>query len=226
MSVTGTVGASGADRPLRRDAERNRQLILQTAHRVFADRGLDVSLDEIAQQAGVGVGTVYRRFPTKEALVEALFEQRLQAVVEIGQQALTDPDPWRGLLTFFERVSDMLANDRGLREVTLGTRYGREHVSDLRESLQPIATELVAKAQADGRLRADLSATDLPLLSLMVAAVADYTHHAHPDAFRRYITIVIDGLSTGRADTTPLPFGPLTDDQVDQAMRTWHPPRR
>ena len=226
MPITDTVGASGADRPLRRDAERNRQRILQTAHRVFADRGLDVSLDEIAQHADVGVGTVYRRFPTKEALVEALFEQRLQAVVAVGREALADPDPWRGLITFFERASDMLANDRGLREVTLGTRYGREHVSDLRDSLQPIVTELVARAQADGRLRADLSATDLPLLSLMVAAVADYTRHAQRDAFRRYITIVIDGLSAGRADMTPLPFGPLTEDQVDQAMQTWHPPRR
>src|SRR4051794_32283466 len=122
MSVTDTVGAGGADRPLRRDAERNRQRILQTAEQVFADRGLDVSLDEIAQQADVGVGTVYRRFPTKEALVEALFVRRLREVVGVGREALADPDPWRGLVTFIERASDLLANDRGLREVMLGTR--------------------------------------------------------------------------------------------------------
>jgi AcrR family transcriptional regulator len=100
MPVTDATQPSEADRPLRRDAERNRLRILETAQQVFADRGLDVSLDEIAQHADVGVGTVYRRFPTKEALVDAVFEHRLEQLVAIGREALADTDAWRGLVAF------------------------------------------------------------------------------------------------------------------------------
>ena len=88
-----TTGPASGARPLRRDAERNRQRILAAAAEVFNERGLDVSLDEIARHAGVGVGTVYRRFSTKEELVEALFMERLGAVAAIAEQALKAPDP-------------------------------------------------------------------------------------------------------------------------------------
>ncbi|WP_030434798.1 TetR/AcrR family transcriptional regulator [Actinoplanes subtropicus] len=225
MTLTGT-GRDRADRPLRRDAERNRQRILRTAHRVFAERGLDVSLDEIAQRADVGVGTVYRRFPTKEALVEELFERRLQEVVEIGQQALADPDPWRGLITFIDGACAQQAGDRGLREVMLGARYGNDRVARVRDSFQPIVAELVARAHAGGRLRADFAGTDVPLLAAMVNAVADYAREVNADVWRRYLTILIDGIAASRVDGTPLPVAPLDEDQVDRAMRSWHPHSR
>jgi AcrR family transcriptional regulator len=85
-------------RPLRRDAERNRQKILSAAAEVIAERGLDATLDDVARQAGVGVGTVYRRFPGKEALAEALFDERLGTLAAIAEHALADPDPWAGLV--------------------------------------------------------------------------------------------------------------------------------
>src|SRR5215468_12724774 len=91
-------------RPLRRDAERNRQRILKAAAEVFNERGLDVSLDEIARHAGVGVGTVYRRFRTKEELIEALFMDRLDSITAIGEEAFASPDPWSGLVFFMERM--------------------------------------------------------------------------------------------------------------------------
>src|SRR5215468_9554997 len=112
-----------APRPLRRDAERNRQLILRAASEVFTSRGLQASLDDVAQQAGVGVGTVYRRFPDKEALVEALFEERIQAM-----KALAEPDSWTALVTFLESVCAALATDHGLREILMFASYGRDRV--------------------------------------------------------------------------------------------------
>jgi AcrR family transcriptional regulator len=210
-------------RPLRRDAERNRQRILAAAQQAFADRGLDVSLDEIAAQAGLGVGTVYRRFASKEALVEALFEDRLGEVVAAGERALADPDAWRGLVTFLEGSNALHGFDRGLREVLLGSRFGHEHVARVRESLQPIVTTLVARAQEQGRLRPDAAATDIPLIAIMLGSVVDYTRHVQPEIWRRCLAVIIDGLRAGVAEPTPMHPGPLDHDEVDQAMRSWHP---
>ena len=117
-----------APRPLRRDAERNRQLILRAAAEVFTSRGLQASLDDVAQHAGVGVGTVYRRFPDKEALVEALFEERIQAVVALAEKALAEPDSWAGLVSFLESACTELATDHGLREILMFATYGRDRV--------------------------------------------------------------------------------------------------
>ena len=97
---------AGPARPLRRDAERNRQRILQAASEVFTERGLDVSLDEVARYAGVGVGTVYRRFRTKEDLVEALFVDRIEEVAALAEEAARAADPWSGLACFMEEAAD------------------------------------------------------------------------------------------------------------------------
>lgn len=213
-------------RPLRRDAERNRQRILLAAQEMFAERGLDVSLDDIAAHAELGVGTVYRRFPTKEALVEALFEDRLREVVADGERALADQDAWRGLLGFLDGTSALHAIDRGLREVLLGSRFGQEHVAQVRDSLQPIITQLVARAQEQGRLRRDIAPTDIPLIAVMLSGVVDYASHVQPDIWRRYLAIIVDGLRAGPGERTPLHPAPLTTDQVDEAMRSWHPHHR
>src|ERR671933_90846 len=106
--------------PLRRDAERNRQRILDAARELFAERGLAVTLNDVADHAGVGVGTVYRRFPDKAELVEALFEQRLEGIVGLLEEALENPDPWLGLEGFLERVLELQANDRGLKDILVG----------------------------------------------------------------------------------------------------------
>src|ERR1700721_3342156 len=95
-----------APRPLRRDAERNRQRILRAAAEVFTTRGLQATLDDVARHAGVGVGTVYRRFPDKESLVEALFEERLAAMVALAEKALAEPDSWTGLVSFLSSACD------------------------------------------------------------------------------------------------------------------------
>src|SRR4051794_27320528 len=115
---------SPPDRPLRRDAERNRQRILAVAKEAFADDGLAVTLDEIARRAGVGVGTVYRRFPDKEQLIDALFEERMGALVQFAEDALTCEDAWDGLVAFLEAATQAHADDRGLKEVALSGAHG------------------------------------------------------------------------------------------------------
>src|SRR5262249_56026858 len=99
--------------PLRRDAERNRQRILEAARTGFAERGLSITLDEIAKLAGVGVGTVYRRFPNKELLIDALFEDRIGEVAAAAEEALTDDDGWRALTTVLERSVHLIAAHPG-----------------------------------------------------------------------------------------------------------------
>ena len=191
------------NRPLRADAERNRVKILAAAREVFAERGFAATLDDIADRAGVGVGTVYRRFPDKDSLIDALFEERLAGVAELGRQALAADDPWEGFVAFLTEGAALQACDRGLKQAMLFR--GRDRASRARATIAPIATELVARAQAAGSLRADVEVLDVPIINMMVLSIADLTRDVSPDTYRRMLQIVIDGLATSRETPTPLP---------------------
>lgn len=216
---------SSATRPLRRDAERNRQRLLAAARELFAARGLVVTLDDVAHRAGLGVGTVYRRFPTKEALVEALFEERLDGIAALAEQAVRAPDSWQGLVGFLTSTAELHARDRGMREVLFASGYGRDRVARIREQLAEPITALVARAQADGRLRTDITAQDVPILQLMLGAVADYAYDVDPDLWRRYLAVLLDGLRSG-AGAGDLPRPALRNEDLHCAMRYWQPWRR
>src|ERR687886_1643260 len=137
-------------RPLRADAERNRARILAAAAEVFAERGLDVSLDDIAAHAGVGVGTVYRRFPDKDALIDALFEDKIERAVALVDDALEIEDPWEGLTTFLRGMCRMQAEDSGFKDALLLGDRGRERVAGARERFVPRPGKLPAPAHAAG----------------------------------------------------------------------------
>src|SRR3954453_16758416 len=109
--------SEASPRVLRKDAALNRERLLAAARELFAERGLTVTLNDIAHHAGVGVGTAYRRFANKGEVIDALFEDRLRAVAEVAHDALGDPDPWRGLVSFLERAMDMQFGDRGLNQI-------------------------------------------------------------------------------------------------------------
>ena len=145
--------ALNAARPLRADAARNRRRILDAAAGLFADRGLDVSIEDVASAAGVGVGTVYRRFADREELIEALFEEKAATIIEMARDALEIEDPWEAFASFFRAACHMQATDQGLREALLSADRGREHIARARAAIRPIAGELVARAQAAGELR-------------------------------------------------------------------------
>jgi AcrR family transcriptional regulator len=216
--------ASTAERPLRRDAERNRRRILEAATEVFAARGLGVTMDEIAEHAGVGVGTVYRRFPQKELLIEALFEDRIEELVTLAQEALAEDDPWQALIGFLESAQALQASNRGVKELILSTAHGRDRVARVRERLAPLGLQLIERAQAAGQLRPDVEVTDLPLIQVMLGGIVDFTRDVEPEAWRRLFAIIVDGLRA-REPLTPLEVPALRSDQVDDAMRGWKPIR-
>jgi AcrR family transcriptional regulator len=214
------------ERPLRRDAERNRERILAAAADAFARDGLSVTMDEIARVAGVGVGTVYRRFPDKELLIDALFEQRIEELVGLAEAARDHPDPFTGLVQFFETFLAVQAADRGLKEVVLGTGRGQRRVVQARTRIAPVVDALLERARAAGDLRPDVAGSDLGLIQFMLGALIDYTHDVDPEAWRRLLAIVLDGLRARRDAPTPLPTPALDDAQLDRAMAAWRQSRR
>src|SRR5262249_16287312 len=133
-----TSSAPDVERPLRRDAERNRQRILAAARELFAERGLEVTLDDVAHPAGLGVGTVARRFANREALVEALFEEKFDQLVRLADDAAREPDPWQGLVGFLTSMTEAVAGDRGLHEVLVSSAYGRDRVARARDRMIPV----------------------------------------------------------------------------------------
>jgi AcrR family transcriptional regulator len=215
-----------AQRPLRADAARNRARLLEAAKAVFAERGLDATMDEIARRAGVGVGTAYRRFRNRDDLINALLEERLDEFMGIVDEALAEPDPWRALTSFLERAMKMQAEDRGFKELQLQSDEGRERLRMFRARLRPLVAELMRRAREAGELRDDVVEDDVLLVSLMTGAVGDFSASVEPQLWRRALAIQLDGLRARPADPTPLPVGPLQPEQADRAMAAWRPARR
>jgi AcrR family transcriptional regulator len=215
LVTTDAIPTAAAERPLRKDAARNRERILAAAGEVFATRGLEVTLDDIAHHAGVGVGTVYRRFSDKEELIDALFDERMDAVLTVAEHALAAGDPWLGLEGFFVSVCELQAADRGLRELAFAGRHGRERVARAKARLEPLIAEVVARGQACGQLRADIRPDDIPLIQKMLSEIIEITGEVSPGLWRRYLAILLDGLRTERAGPTPLPVPALAHDQLE-----------
>lgn len=212
------ITLADADKPLRRDAARNRQRILDAAGELFAQRGLGVTLNDIAHHAGVGVGTVYRRFPDKAQLIDSLFEQRIETMVGLANDAVADPDPWHGLGGFLRRALELLAADRGLMELLTNSPRGLERIGGVRAKLLPLGTELVRRAQASGQLRDDIVPQDLPVIQLMLSTVIDAAHDVDPELWRRYLGIVLRGLTMQPDREPPLAGDALAPEQVDPVM--------
>jgi AcrR family transcriptional regulator len=206
------------ERPLRRDAERNRQRILAAAAEVFTERGLDATLDEVARAAGVGIGTVYRRFPDKETLVSELFRERIDALVTVAEEACTAPDPWQGLVAYLEFAAAALAGDLGLRQLMMFATYDRDQVCYARDRMRPVITRLVKRAQDSGDLRRDFMATDVKMIAFMLASVAEYAAPATPEVWRRYLAMLVDGLRPARDGVSGLPAPAPTPEDLAKMM--------
>jgi AcrR family transcriptional regulator len=211
------------ERPLRRDAERNRQRVLAAAADVFRERGLDATLDEVARAAGVGVGTVYRRFPDKETLIAELFKDRIDNLVVVAQEALAMPDPWESLTRFLYYGGATMADDLGLRQLFMFGTYSGDQVRYASDRMHPVVTRLVERAQASGDLRADLHATDVKMIAFMLASVAEYAATA-PDLWRRYLTLILDGLRPSRDGASALPAAAPTQAELEEFMHAGQRP--
>ncbi|MDT0263262.1 TetR/AcrR family transcriptional regulator [Jatrophihabitans lederbergiae] len=204
--------------PLRKDAALNRERLLTAASELFAERGLNVTLNDIAHHAGVGVGTAYRRFPNKEAVIDALFEERLQAVVAVAEEALDHPDAWQGLVSFLERSLDMQFGDRGLNQIINGPHLGDARIADVRDRIAPLMVKLVERAKAAHAVRPDFDQSDLIFIQLGLSAIMDTTRGIAPNLYRRYLTLILDGIRTDRSEFAPLPTEALSAAQTHRAM--------
>jgi AcrR family transcriptional regulator len=219
LGVTAVGSSPGTlDRPLRADAARNRARLIEAARELFAERGLNVTMDEIARHAGVGVGTAYRRFASREALIEALFDDRIEQVIANVETAAADPDPWNGLVTMIENSIEMQAADRGLKELLFSPVELRQRVAVVRERMFPVVERVFTRAHEAGVLRDDVTALDLPVINFMLGSAADFGGEVEPGLWRRYVTIVLDGLRASREGPTPLAQRSLLPEQLDHAM--------
>ena len=224
LADTSAVETAAAEkRPLRRDAERNRQLIMAAAREVFAERGLDVTLDDIAKHAGVGVGTAYRRFANKDALIDELFEDQVDEFASYAEEALEVEDPWLAFTGFMEKVLAAQAKNRGLKQVLLSSTEGRERVCQARDRIEPLTHRLVERAKEAGAIRPDFEEADLPMIHVMVGSVMDATRDVDPDAWRRYLRVLLSGIAADREVCGgELTQPAMTLDQVDEALHRTH----
>jgi AcrR family transcriptional regulator len=195
-------------RVLRADAERNRERILTAAREVFAERGLDAPFEAISQRAGVGQATLYRRFPRRQDLIVACFAPKLAEYAAAVEEALAATDAWTGFCAFFEHVCTMQAADQGVQDVLTTTFPTDRAVEAERAHAFERLTELIRRAQAQGGLRADFVPEDVVLLLMANAGVVRAMRHAAPDAWRRFVGLMLDALRADRAHSLPPPPTP------------------
>ncbi|PPJ15685.1 TetR family transcriptional regulator [Nocardia nova] len=202
--------AAPASRRLRADAARNHARILRAANELFARRGLEVTLDDVAEAAGVGVGTVYRRFANKQELIAAVFDQSVAEMAEATDAAHADPDTWRGLSRLFEWYCEHMALDRGFGELMLEIPDVSERFATLRERITPMVLRLIDKAVAEGVVRPGIAASDLFAMVTMVEAIASLAEPVDPELWRRYVSILLDGVRADAIPRLPLAVAPPT----------------
>ena len=202
-------------RGLRADATRNRVAILTAARQVFAEQGLQAPLEEIARRADVGIATLYRRFPTRERLVAAALIEKITQFEKAASEALAESDPWDGFAALVRRICELQANDRGLSDLLSMTLPASEEVERLRAKAHSHVAELVGRAKDAGRLRPDFAAEDLLLVLIANAAVAHVTGTDAPDAWRRFVGLILDAFQY--TDGASLPPAPTTG-QMTLAM--------
>jgi len=184
---------------LRADAARNRQAIIDTARDVYGQRGLDAPLDEIARLAGVGNATLYRHFPSRCALVAAVFAETLRRVLEGAAQALDNPLPWEGFAGHVRFLCRLQATDRGLADLLTTEITGAPELEKLRARAYEDFIRIADRAKASGDLRADFVPEDLVMLLMANAGLVHRTADTAPNAWSRFIDLSLDGLRTAAA---------------------------
>jgi AcrR family transcriptional regulator len=205
------------ERPLRQDAARNRERLVTAAREAFRRKGLDAPLEEIARDAGVAIGTLYNRFPTRGELVDAALSPLAERAVEIAEEAAAASDPWESFASFLAGTCELIADDRGYADINRCRLAGTPLIDAALRRAGALKAAIVARAKGAGALRDDVQPADLVLLIWSVAATADATRDAAPDAWRRHLALLLDGLRPGAAH--PLPVPPLTIDQLRKAAR-------
>ena len=208
--MTDTDADAGCEVPLRADAAGNRRRLVAAARRVFGRRGVDAPLSAVAEEAGVGIATLYRRFPDRESLVHEAFGDAAEEHDRLLDAALADPDPWSAFERLVVGIAELEARDRGFTHLVQAKALpaGRAAV---RDRGYDVAVEVVARGQRAGVLRDDLTSEDLPVLTFAVAGVLETTRDDAPDAWRRHVALVLEGCRPhDGAPPLPPPVAPTT----------------
>ena len=196
-----TTVPAAEPRTQRADARRNREAIVEAARALMAREGLDAQMDDIARAAGVGVGTVYRHFPTKDALIEALAGYRFERLAEWATEALAEEDPWASFERFIRRGAELQAGDMALSEVMRSRGEVMREAAN-RVGLMDLTRKLIERAQKAGEMRPEIRAEDIPMIMCGLGTATSSTpgQIAGPDGWRRYVEILLNGMrAPGRA---------------------------
>jgi AcrR family transcriptional regulator len=204
------MSAPAADRPLRRDAEQNRQRLLDAAADVFAEHGLEAGVEEIARTAGVGMGTLYRRFPTKDALISALVQDVLSSMLAIAEEGTERPDG-TGLEYFLEAASAYQAAHRGCLQRLWNAGIGHDLVQEVRRLIDAMLVD----AKRHGKVRADITGADVTIGLWAIRGIIETTGGRAPEAWQRHLDIFIAGL---RPAAEPLPDRMLSREKLDKLL--------
>ncbi|MFE2985055.1 TetR/AcrR family transcriptional regulator [Streptomyces sp. NPDC059262] len=219
---SGTVGGkdgSGAGAPVRRrDARRNRDRLLEAAHEVFTELGLNAPLDVIARRAGVGNATLYRHFPHRAALVDAVFRDQLTGTMDAGDRARDVDDAWTGLTGYLQAVFTVLATDRGTNDLMTTHIEGVESLEAVHAHNHRTMELLLRRGRHQGTIRTDVTTEDvLFALAALGRAVPALTTATTPDAWRRPLALLCDSLRAAPT-SPPLPSPALTPEQLDDTL--------
>lgn len=193
-------------------------LLIAAARKLLEAEGIEVSTRDIARTAGLGVGTLYRHFPTRDDLVDAVLADAFDELVAIAEQALAEPDASVGFRHFLEQALLLHARNRGLRDVVETHAHGRKHAAAMRTRIRSLVDQLVARAQEQGALRADFTPQDVSLLFWGSDRVIELAADVAPEIWQRQLGFVLDGLTPEAA--TPLPQPALTDSQLRRVGAT------
>lgn len=207
----------GMSQTLRKDAAVNRERLLHAARDLFTSHGVDVTLNDIAHHAGVGVGTAYRRFANKQELMAALLEEALDELEGFARRALSEPDAWVGLVDFLDRALDLQFGDSGLNAIMSHPALADDQVREAQTRIAPLLEELVAKARRQGAIRPDVEQSDIIFLQAGLASIRNRSADVEPDLYRRYLQIFLDGIRADRT-LTPLPVTALDATRTHAAM--------
>jgi AcrR family transcriptional regulator len=204
-------------KPMRADACRNRERVLEAADKIFTSNGLKAQMEDVADMAGVGIGTVYRNFPTKEILIEAVVTRIFESLLEKAQGALEEPDAGTAFREFVTGMAEVQARHRGFRE-EMAARIGMPvTAAKLKRSLHQTVTKLVARAQEAGAIRKDVGPADIAMLVSGLAHAVDVAGDFEPTLHQRYINIIFDGLRP--LEASPLPGRPLSYSDLQRLKK-------
>ncbi|MFD5748579.1 TetR/AcrR family transcriptional regulator [Streptomyces sp. NPDC127033] len=209
---------------MRQDAQRNRERVIAAARAVYAEQGVEAPLDVIARRAEVGNATLYRRFPDRAALIEAVFGDALAATIEAGERARKAADPWAGLVAYLERTFTGLAMDRGVTDLMTTAMPGVPTLEALHVHNAATIGALLARCREEGTVRDDVSVEDVLFALAALGRAVPAAETAASGSWRRLLAVFLDGLRAEGA--RPLPGEPLTSDALRTALGELHGPGR